>query len=1042
MTLTIPPGAVSVSTTLAIEKVDPDADTAADPLYVPGSLYRIVGSLGDLAVPATWEFSTDDAQLVSARVRALGGVVFGQAPPDTGKSCNGSGGKPMGLEWVEGSTCPSGCLKSSSYFAGNANNGAGQMYAQCIPQNATYWDPTPAPHCDSELQPGAFTIGYSVVPRADAEDVYVAMEQVYGAGGALCQLNAPTAPPLLIGNSATALNLLPCTVAPGKASCKLSQVAAGNFKLLADKTPPSAQLTVFNIPPGASILDPSVPRTVTLDLNGNGTMQYAVSGSDNKKAGDFGELWELKLSMVQGPNGPQPQFTHVRLATLPNTMPAGNPTIYSSGVANPASIPFNQTDPLVRWFYGRVFDAAGNHANTKIVKVTRVSPTVEVAGFAANPATIAPPSGTTTLSWTVANATVVSIDQGVGDVTAQTVNGSGSVQVNVESTRTFTLTAGGPNASTATKTVTVTVAPDTTAPTVTLSANPGTVSAPGSTLLTANVTDNVGVTQVEFYRGATLIGTDSTPGNGFTQSVSFATADAGSVGFTAKAFDAAGNNAISAATTVLVTLPVSADRYVSPSGSDSNPGTQAQPYKTLTKAAAEVGADGTVWLANGTYTWADEVAAGASAGDQRTRPLPAGRTLRASTPGQATLNFGLVAQGAATVIGVNLTTVNGDTGHGYGAALVLPNNAAVQLKGVTFGRFLNIMSYCNGCGNATVSIDTNGVANFNYLASDFTGEFTNINTAHASGSVTVSGGRFSHPTLASTGQTCNQGKFMSISGSAQVTLDGVAVELGPVSGGISSHPIAFCIAGGSATLTLANGSTVTQAGSGSRYRAFALIGAGASLDLSNAAVSGPFFGIVGTTGPAQVTIADSTLQGATEGITTNAGEYSEPTVTLTNSVLQNFTSNAVNLPLGGTLSITGGEIKDNGGAGVRLGGVANPPFNSGLYTLTMRNATVANNGNAQADGAGLLLNGAAGSVLDLGSAAQPGGNTILGLNSSKPGVRIGTTAGNTVNAVGNTWVASQQGASASGAYGGNLVVTSGSGQNYAVTSGQLRLAGN
>jgi hypothetical protein len=352
------------------------------------------------------------------------------------------------------------------------------------------------------------------------------------------------------------------------------------------------------------------------------------------------------------------------------------------------------------------------------------------------------------------------------------------------------------------------------------------------------------------------------------------------------------------------------------------------------------------------------------------------------------------------------------------------------------------MSYCNGCGNATVSLDTNGVANFNYLASDFTGEFTNTTAAHTSGSVTVSGGRFSHPALASAGQTCNQGKFMSIGGSAQVTLDGVAVELGPVSGGISSHPIAFCIAGSASKLALANGSSVTQAGSTSRYRAFALIGAGASLDLSNATVSGPYFGIVGTTGPAQVTIANSTLQGATEAITPNAGEYSEPTVALTNSVLQNFTGNAINLPHGGTLSITGGQIKDNGGAGVRLGALANPGFYSGVYTLTVRNAAIANNGTAQADGAGLVLNGAAGSVLDLGTAAQAGGNTILGLNSSKPGVRVGTTAGNTVNAVGNTWVANQQGASATGTYSGTLVVTSGSGQNYAVTSGALRLSGN
>ena len=48
----------------------------------------------------------------------------------------------------------------------------------------------------------------------------------------------------------------------------------------------------------------------------------------------------------------------------------------------------------------------------------------------------------------------------------------------------------------------------------------------------------------------------------------------------------------------------------------------------------------------------------------------------------------------------------------------------------------------------------------------------------------------------------------------------------------------------------------------------------------------------------------------------------------------------------------------------------------------------------------------------------------------------------TVNAVGNTWVATQQGASSTGTYGGNLVVTSGSGQNYVISGGSLRLSGN
>lgn len=63
-----------------------------------------------------------------------------------------------------------------------------------------------------------------------------------------------------------------------------------------------------------------------------------------------------------------------------------------------------------------------------------------------------------TLSWEAEAGTTLSIDQGIGDVTAQTVNGRGSKEVSPEATATYTLTAvrGG---STQTKSVTVGIKP-------------------------------------------------------------------------------------------------------------------------------------------------------------------------------------------------------------------------------------------------------------------------------------------------------------------------------------------------------------------------------------------------------------------------------------------------------------------------------------------------------------------------------------------------------------------------------------------------------
>ncbi|MFQ5453576.1 MAG: cohesin domain-containing protein [Candidatus Zixiibacteriota bacterium] len=100
--------------------------------------------------------------------------------------------------------------------------------------------------------------------------------------------------------------------------------------------------------------------------------------------------------------------------------------------------------PVIRTdcIYSRYGDASG----IIDVRFTPVWATVQVeaAGdlptiqsFAANPSTINPGSSTT-LSWSVANATSLSINQGVGSVTPVT---SGSVSVSPSTTITYTLTA-------------------------------------------------------------------------------------------------------------------------------------------------------------------------------------------------------------------------------------------------------------------------------------------------------------------------------------------------------------------------------------------------------------------------------------------------------------------------------------------------------------------------------------------------------------------------------------------------------------------------
>ena len=93
--------------------------------------------------------------------------------------------------------------------------------------------------------------------------------------------------------------------------------------------------------------------------------------------------------------------------------------------------------------------------------------------------------------------------------------------------------------------------PDTLAPRVSVSsAAPGPFTPPTSVVITASASDNVGVTKVEFYDGATLKGTDTNAP--FYYDWSITTADAGSHTWTARAYDAANNVGTSAGLTLVV----------------------------------------------------------------------------------------------------------------------------------------------------------------------------------------------------------------------------------------------------------------------------------------------------------------------------------------------------------------------------------------------------------------------------------------------------------------------------------------------------------
>lgn len=91
---------------------------------------------------------------------------------------------------------------------------------------------------------------------------------------------------------------------------------------------------------------------------------------------------------------------------------------------------------------------------------------------------------------------------------------------------------------------------DTTAPTVNTTFPVSGSSVNGVIDITANASDNIGVSRVEFYHGITKIGEDTS--SPYSQSWDTSTVTNGDYSLVAKAFDAAGNNAPSAAVNITV----------------------------------------------------------------------------------------------------------------------------------------------------------------------------------------------------------------------------------------------------------------------------------------------------------------------------------------------------------------------------------------------------------------------------------------------------------------------------------------------------------
>ena len=112
-------------------------------------------------------------------------------------------------------------------------------------------------------------------------------------------------------------------------------------------------------------------------------------------------------------------------------------------------------------------------------------------------------------------------------------------------------------------------APDTQNPTVSITSPPSgsTYTSAQTVTISASASDNVGVTKVEFYKGATLRGTDTSAP--YAHNWTFTDIENGTHNWTAKAFDGAGNSAVSSI--VSLTVNIAAPDTQNPTVSISSP---------------------------------------------------------------------------------------------------------------------------------------------------------------------------------------------------------------------------------------------------------------------------------------------------------------------------------------------------------------------------------------------------------------------------------------------------------------------------------------
>ncbi len=624
--------------------------------------------------------------------------------------------------------------------------------------------------------------------------------------------------------------------------------------------------------------------------------------------------------------------------------------------------------------YGKVFvacaiDAANNKACTFIAPLEGMP---SLANFKATPATLPSGGGSVNLTWNATDANTLVIDNGVGDV-----SGLVSKTLNVTSTTTFTLTASNANGST-TATTTVTVSPP--APTISsFTVTPDSLAAGGGNVTLAWITT-----------GASSLSLDNGVGDvtGLTSKMVNVTAN---TTFTLTATNATGSTTSQAS----VTVATSSDRFVDETnGLDANICSSALPCKTIAKAMTGIPSGATVYLADGIFSY----------GVQPDITIPDGVTLRAIHPGAAVIQGRNVnAVGSATINGVVL----GMKPSPYIACASLSASASMgspmlTLVGVQLSECANI-----AIAGTVKAVMSPGILVGGAYTANLNGYITPIQLS-GTAELLIQGGTIDGN---NTGQPSYGGGFLIVQGSSKLTLDAVTIK---------NYKAQALVLADSSNIVLQNNTLIDHVGGTGDCVASAaiVIGGAGSFSMDHSVLSNtPGVGVCVASLP-----TNPTLNFVQSTITKTAGAAI--------SSAYGFVGTAATITADG-LSLL------NNVYGIHWVGTASSSFD--LNNLTVTGSTQSGvvlwgASSFKLRGSNLSSNAISGLEMyetvaaDLGTTASPGGNTFTQNVGSNLASHV--SSGITVNAVGNTWLASEQSADANGHYAASTISGPVSGKNF------------